>query len=1143
MKNGLTAAAAAIAVTASLVPLLPAAAADNGLIFSSGFENENGIKLENGAELAEGKSGNGLHLDGADDYAVLPENLISDTMTISAWVRQDRKNVWGRLFDLGEDSGNNFFFAPSSGGASRVEAKSPAVVSTLDAPEFESTRVWAYYTVTADENGMKLYRDGKIMGEKTGTIKLSEIKNTLNYIGKSHYEGDAYFAGSVDDFKVYSRVLSKEEILKDMAEHISEADTAELMNVYAGDIEEGQILFGDKIRLDGFKCGGLSLEWASSDEAVINPSAGTITPSKENKQVKLTLNALWDGKVLESREYNVTVPSGETAPFTVEVNTADRSKEISDHMWGMFFEDINSAADGGLYAELIQNGSFEYPENMYSWENEGEKPQVKTDSPMNENNPTYITLPSGSSLVNDGYMGMSIKFGDKYNFSMYVRNAGEFTVSLGEASAVIKADGTEWKRVDAELTAKSSLEDAKLVIKNTGADSAEIDFVSLMPQDTYKGHGLRKDLCEAVEAVHPKFLRFPGGCAVEGKTMELAYNWKDTVGERAERKQTENIWNSNEPDPYIMSYGLGFYEYFQLCEDMGMEPIPILNCGIACQVRSGSSKEEAYLVPMDKLAPYIQDAVDLVAFANSTDMSNEWAKLRADMGHPEPFNLKYLGIGNEQWGTEYFERYEAFAKALREAYPDMDLQLVTTSGPASSGEMNDLAWDWSNNHNEYADVLDEHYYEAPDWFRTHAYRYDGYDRNTTKVFLGEYASKGNTWYNALSEAAFMTGLERNADVVRMASYAPMFAKYGNTQWSAADMIWFNNSDMVMTPNYYVQKLFGTNTGGYSLETEARLNGAEDKGLTGGVALGTWNTQAEYKDMKLTFADGSEKVIDFKAMATEDGAIPDAQGEWKVNEDGSVTQSAQVTGCICYIPGEYNNYTLTVKAKKLSGGEGFQIGIGGKDYKNYYRLNIGGWSNTAARLQKITDGASELVSNLAEGNINTKLSVKENQWQEIKVSVNGDTVEAYLDGVLACRYTKPESYGPVYASSVYDSETGDTIVKLVNTADADLKVNVKLDNAGYVEPQAAVTVMSAESNAVNTLENKDKVVPRESSIANAANEFVYEAGARSLNVIRIKTRGLKLNESGSAEFYGADGVKHDMKLSYDENGVLTGVTVQ
>ena len=353
MKNRLTAAAAAIAVTASLVPLLPAAAADNGLIFSSGFENENGIRLENGAELAEGKSGNGLHLDGADDYAVLPENLIFDTMTISAWVRQDRKNVWGRLFDLGEDSGNNFFFAPSSGGASRVEAKSPAGVNTLDTPEFESTRVWAYYTVTADENSMKLYRDGKLMGEKTGPIKLSEIKNTLNYIGKSHYEGDAYFAGSVDDFKVYSRVLSQEEILKDMAEHIAETDAAELMNVYACDIEEGQLLFGDKMRLDGFKCGGLSLEWASSDEAVINPSAGTITPSKENKQVKLTLNALWDGKVLESREYNVTVPSGETAPFTVEVNTADRSKEISDHMWGMFFEDINSAADGSVMGQSI----------------------------------------------------------------------------------------------------------------------------------------------------------------------------------------------------------------------------------------------------------------------------------------------------------------------------------------------------------------------------------------------------------------------------------------------------------------------------------------------------------------------------------------------------------------------------------------------------------------------------------------------------------------------------------------------------------------------------------------------------------------------------------------------------------------------
>lgn len=1148
------AAAAAAALAVSALPVFTGYAADNGLVFSSDFESEKGIRLEGGAELADGKSGKGLHLDGVDDYALLPENIISDEMTISAWVKQDKKNVWGRLFDFGEDSGNNFFFAPSSGGASRVEAKSPEGVSTLDAAEFEATRVWAYYTVTADNDSFRIYRDGRLIAEKTGTIRLSGIKNTLNYIGKSHYEGDAYFAGTVDDFKVYSRVLSQEEILADMAEHIAESDAAELMNTYAADMEDGQILFGDKVSLDSLECGGLSLGWSSSDESVIDPLTGKITPGDENKTVKLTLSPRWNGAEVSNsaREYNVTVPSGKTAPFTVEVNTADRSKSVSDHMWGMFFEDINSAADGGLYAELIQNCSFEYPESLYSWES-ADGATVKTDGGLNANNPTYVEI-TDSSITNDGYMGMSVSKDAVYNVSLYKNGVGTVKAELLDDSGSVMSSfawdsenapeaqlASGWTRLEAALTANKDAEQAKLKITVEG--TAAIDYVSLMPQDTYKGHGLRRDLCEAIEAVHPKFLRFPGGCAVEGNTMGLAYNWKDTVGDRAERKQMANIWDSGEPDPYIMSYGLGFYEYFQLCEDMGMEPIPILNCGIACQVRSGDSKEEAYLVPMDKLQPYIDDAVDLVAFANSTDMNNKWAKLRADMGHPEPFDLKYLGIGNEQWGNDYFERYEAFAKALRAAYPDMELQLVTTSGPASSGDMNDLAWDWANNHNEYADVLDEHYYEAPDWFRTHAYRYDNYDRNTTKVFLGEYASKGNTWYNALSEAAFMTGLERNADVVRMASYAPMFAKYGNTQWSAADMIWFSNSDMVMTPNYYVQKLFGTNTGDYSLGTTARLNGAEDNGLTGGIALASWNTKAEYKDLKLTFADGTEKTFDFKEMADKDGMIADAVGEWRVNADGSVTQSAMTTGCINYIPGDFNNYTLTVKARKLEGGEGFQIGIGGRDSNNYYRINMGGWSNTATRLQKITDGASELVSNLAEGNLNTGVSVKENQWQEIKVIVNGGSVEAYLDGELACRYTKPQSYGPVYASSVYDSKAGEVVLKLVNTADTALKVDVKLDNACIVEPNAAVTMISAESDAVNTLENKDNVAPKEFSITDASKEFVYEADARSLSVIRLKTSNLRLIGSGSAEYYDGSGKKHDMKLSYDENGMLTGVEVE
>ena len=458
-------------------------------------------------------------------------------------------------------------------------------------------------------------------------------------------------------------------------------------------------------------------------------------------------------------------------------------------------------------------------------------------------------------------------------------------------------------------------------------------MVSLMPEDTYKGHGLRKDLMEQLEAMHPKFLRFPGGCAVEGQTMDTAWNWKDTIGDVSERKEMINIWNPSATEPYMMTYGLGFYEYFQMCEDLGMEPVPILNCGIACQVRSGSATDEEHLVPMDKLQPYIDDALDLIEFANGTDESNEWVQKRIQMGHKEPFNMKYIGIGNEQYGDIYFERYEEFAKQIHEKYPDINL--VTTSGTASSGSSNDLAWNWANEHEELADRMDEHYYETADWFRQHAYRYDNYRRDTnTKVFLGEYASKGNAWYNALSEAAFMTGLERNADVVRMASYAPMFAKYGNTQWSAADMIWFNNSDYVLTPNYYVQSLFSNNQGDYSLPTEVKLNGIEKDGaLQGGVAVGSWGTHNEFKDIEVKTENSTVTVDKFEWETTN--------GDWSIDDNGVISQMSNNTGAVCYYASpDMRNYTLSLKARKLSGGEGFQIGVAADDALNYYRVNIG-----------------------------------------------------------------------------------------------------------------------------------------------------------------------------------------------------------
>ncbi len=1136
---------AILASAAIALPTLPVMAASSKPIFEADFSSDNGFELKNGAKLTEnGKSGQGLYLDGVDDYALLPDNILSDNMTISAWVKQDKKAIWGRLFDFGTDSNVNFFFAPTSGSASRVEAKNGGAVDTMETPEFEKVGTWAYYTVTASPTEICLYRDGLLQKRTAaGNVKLSEMVNVANFIGKSHYEADAYFSGMIDDFKVYDRVLTRDEILADMGKSVNNGDAEEIADVYTAGIEDGMIVFGDKIELPN--PGVLRCFWQSSDYEVINSIDGTVTPADENKEVVLTFcrevinenNGQGPGAAVYSmnlplKTFTVTVLGSGSSPFEVNVNAADRSTDVSDDMWGLFFEDINSAADGGIYAEMVQNGGFEYPESGYSWEL-SDGVEMKNEGGFSGNNPTYITMPSKATASNEGYMGMSINANESYTISLYASKDAQIKVSLQGAEAVLNADGEgEWQKLSTTITPADKNSEAKLIIENIGNSPANVDFISLMPVDTYKGHGLRKDMCEVIEAMNPSFLRFPGGCAVEGRTMDVAWNWKDTVGPIEYRKPMENIWNGGS-EPYIMSYGLGFFEYFQLCEDMDMEPVPILNCGMACQARSGGAVDEIHLVPMDELQPYIQDALDLIEFANGTDTSNKWVQLRHDMGHPEPFNMKYLGIGNEQWGEIYFERYEAFAKVIREKYPE--IQLITTSGPASSGDNNDLAWKWIHENDQYADLTDEHYYEAPDWFRVNAHRYDTYKRGTTDVFLGEYASKGNAWYNALSEAAYMTGMERNADVVRMASYAPMFAKYGNTQWTAANMIWFNNDDLVLTPNYHVQSLFMNNAGDYSLDTTTELKGL-DKGNTGGIVLGTWLTSADYKDLVITDKDGNVIYTgDFSQW--EKGT-----GDWTVNEDGSVSQASLAEKCTLFVPGDYSEYTLTVKAKKTSGQEGFQVGVWAEDANNYTRINIGGWANTLAKVQTISGGASITASNYAEGNVSNNISVKDNEWQEIRVEVSGDRVEGYLDGTLACAYSVPTEYGPVYASGVYDEESGEVIVKIVNTAESKVKVDVNVNGIGYVESVASVVTMSADGSEVNTLENPDNVVPVEGTITNAGTSFVYEAAAESLSIIRLKTKGLQILEPGAkAEFYDGDGNRHEISMTYD-NGVLTGVSV-
>jgi len=515
---------------------------------------------------------------------------------------------------------------------------------------------------------------------------------------------------------------------------------------------------------------------------------------------------------------------------------ADKSlADIKPTMWGIFFEDINLAADGGLYAELVKNRSFEFYKPRTGWKIDVASRDSSHFVIINrggayEANPRFarISLKNGVSklsLTNSGFRGMGIKENNKYNFSIFsslpqgknIKIRVELITEKGEkiGETMVTPEGSDWKKYTASLVAAKTDLKASLRIWFEGTGSIDIDMISLFPDNTWKGrpNGLRADLVQLLADLKPGFIRFPGGCIVEGYDLNNRYQWKKTIGNVENRKLIVNRWNTefaHRPAPdYYQSYGLGFFEYFLLAEDIGAEPLPILNCGMACQFNS------AEVVPLDELDPYIQDALDLIEFANGT-ADSPWGKIRSQMGHPAPFNLKYLGVGNEQWGPQYFERYALFEKAVKAKYPD--IKLVSGTGPSPDDELFKYASATLKNYTP--SLVDEHYYRPPSWFRENATRYDNYDRKSYRIFAGEFAAQSvttgspdnkNNWDCALSEAAFMTGLERNADVVNMVSYAPLFAHVDGWQWTP-DLIWFNNLTSYGTANYYVQKLFSTNKG-------------------------------------------------------------------------------------------------------------------------------------------------------------------------------------------------------------------------------------------------------------------------------------------------------------------------------------------
>ena len=582
--------------------------------------------------------------------------------------------------------------------------------------------------------------------------------------------------------------------------------------------------------------------------------------------------------------------SAQTLEMKVDVSRPGAM--IQPTMYGIFIEDINFAADGGLYAELVKNRSFEFPGNRLQGWSVGGRVEVRDDGPF-ERNPHYLRLcyPGHSqkhtALENNGFFGIGLKKGDQYRFSVWARipdgnQSSKLRVelidraSMGEtqahASAEIVIDSRDWKKYEVVLTSGVTDPKATLRIFLESHVAVDVEHVSLFPVDTWMGHenGLRKDLAQALYDLQPGLFRFPGGCIVEGTDLDTRYSWKNSVGPVENRPLNENRWQHTfkhryYPD-YYQSYGLGFYEYFLLSEEIGAQPLPVISCGLACQFQNETMDAHQ---PVDQLDCYIQDALDLIEFANG-GVDTHWGRLRAQMGHPEPFGMKFIGIGNEQWGPEYPERLEPFIRAIRQAYPE--IQIVGSSGPNSEGEQFDFLW--SEMQRLDADLVDEHFYRPETWFLSQGARYDNYDRKGPKVFAGEYACHGdgkkwNHFEASLLEAAFMTTLERNADIVHMSSYAPLFAHVEGWQWRP-DMIWFDNLRSFRSCSWYVQKLYMRYCGTNVLKL-TDMEGANITGADGIYASSVYDADSDRIYMKvINVSDHPRDIkINFEGLRKKD----------------------------------------------------------------------------------------------------------------------------------------------------------------------------------------------------------------------------------------------------------------------------------
>ena len=777
------------------------------------------------------------------------------------------------------------------------------------------------------------------------------------------------------------------------------------------------------------------------------------------------------------------------APATLRVDVDKPGIQVSPSLYGIFFEDIGRSVDGGIYAELVQNRGFE---------DDAKKPvawgavavgdakvvlALDTEQPLNDRSPhslrvevTAVGASRPAGVANEGFHGIAVRKGAKYALSFYARVGagwqGPLCVNLETygatlAAAEVPVAGGEWKKYECELTAADTYPEARLSICAMRPGTFWLDMVSLFPKDTWKGraNGLRPDLAEMLLGLKPAFVRFPGGCWVEGDTMATAYRWKTTIGDVAQRRSVWNLWD------YMSSNGIGYHEYLQMCEDLGAEALFVVNVGM-------SHKEN---VPMDKMGEFVQDALDAIEYANGP-ADSKWGAERARNGHPAPFHLRFMEIGNENGGPAYRERYKLFYDAIKAKYPEIRLVADVWGGTPDSG---------------VCEIVDEHYYSNPEFFIQNAKKYDAYPRSGPKVYIGEYAvtqGAGNgSLRGALGEAVFMTGMERNSDVVAMGSYAPLFASVHAKKWNP-DLIYFDASRCCGIPSYYVQQMFAANRADTILPLELAQPAAVAEVKHGAVGVGTWLTQAEFKDIKVT--DGDQVLLqpDFNAGIK---GWKTHGGQWKA-KDGALAQTAGEEDIFATIgDAGWSRYTLSLKARKTGGQEGFLILIHARGQGDFTWLNLGGWGNSKHAIEVASGGGKSDLGEAVAGKIET------GRWYDIRIETDGARIRTFLDG----QKLHDVAYGGSEALHAVAGRAGDdVIVKTVNVSAAPVEAQVELAGATQVAPQGTeILLTSADPADENTLDEPHKVMPVTRELSNAAAKFPHTFPANSLTVLRIKAK--------------------------------------